>query len=1218
MKEQIIDKNKPIFANYEENVDPMESEELELIKKMLQMQLNEKDRGDLKKFLAGFHSQDKSRSNVAANDLKFVYNSGLFHIILEYTLKHNAYHIFYEQEVISCCFELLQGLAASSEKVRNEMFCYFSNFLQFKQVTNAMICLINEIFYGNTYVCNKLTKYDLGKVLYAAIIGPFDHYQWTIVLQTIIENSDQVEAQEHIAQLILKHSNDYLQHVLCPREQSKATYWLKILQCDKTDRQKNECHLLLNITDLLASCASGECQSARLVAMKLFAFNDLIDVLKSKDVAIMYRKLPFIRILTVTYLFDGSHFTANCSKYKELWSHINKTIMKFVLVEDKNITSKSHWAIHQQIVDGGKYMQPDRELEHVMELFYITDGVIPFLSKVCHEMSHQSSEKHICTKEELQSLREQLELLKNYRFVSEQLNRSEHLERINSLLEKHEINCLVATTWSASDGSINRTDSAENKIKLVRRDRSMPIEPQSNYYKEIYNLLKANNNNVRTVVIPALRNLVDLQKNKSLTYFKRIDVEETILRMLVLLQTVIKEAILPSEKYSLNEKELFEFVEFALYLNDCSNKEHTIFHLLQSQNNEIIFQVVELLKCFEEAPKEFGAPKKVQEMMISSCEAHDNIYIVQVHRLLREAEAHIKYNANHSQNDSTEIPKSKKGIAAALDLIILLCDWQQKDMQDAMRNKGSNIVNQVSFIFFYISKHWDDNRIDIAQKAVQALIEMCTGNYTNQEIAYKGQVIASINVILTSYHDDDKEKRKFKSSCLELLEVMLEEIDEKSWDLANRIANHLDMKSLRAKLKKIWKPTHSCAALRDFMCWKREDTLLAMRAYHVLRRIADYKCVRVEELVDQAEIKDGKMWKHYQEQSKSVQIVYKEYDKPDILTRVYFHNDPNIHIDLNLKDKIIRKIERFTPQEKLLNLLEWAKAVKEDNSEEKNKLRKHKVIHGMSLKTEKGRDFLLIFLTLILNLLILFTVKTPSDYNMPNGVCTANESYNETCNNSTSSSPMYFQPIWYPDIPVWSTVILTILGAIHVVLAVIMVIEYFTKKWGYITKFNDQKKKDVFSKIKEKSRKDKIIEKMTKWKKKISSFFGINQHNKRSEQMPLQSKKLISASILSYQSLYRIFFLICSALAFIPYPTTLKYFYCGCMLYPFMNSSAMKYILRAVRRSIFQLFTVLLLCLVITYIYAVISFAFLNNYFSEERDQFCGSIFECFVTVSHL
>ena len=68
---------------------------------------------------------------------------------------------------------------------------------------------------------------------------------------------------------------------------------------------------------------------------------------------------------------------------------------------------------------------------------------------------------------------------------------------------------------------------------------------------------------------------------------------------------------------------------------------------------------------------------------------------------------------------------------------------------------------------------------------------------------------------------------------------------------------------------------------------------------------------------------------------------------------------------------------------------------------------------------------------------------------MPNGVCTANETYNETCT-STSSSPMYFQPIWSPDIPLWSTVILTFLGAIHAVLAVLMVTEYFARNFGHL------------------------------------------------------------------------------------------------------------------------------------------------------------------------
>lgn len=41
-----------------------------------------------------------------------------------------------------------------------------------------------------------------------------------------------------------------------------------------------------------------------------------------------------------------------------------------------------------------------------------------------------------------------------------------------------------------------------------------------------------------------------------------------------------------------------------------------------------------------------------------------------------------------------------------------------------------------------------DSNLLVAQSAVQSLIEMCAGNYENQELAFKGQVIVSIDQIL--------------------------------------------------------------------------------------------------------------------------------------------------------------------------------------------------------------------------------------------------------------------------------------------------------------------------------------------------------------------------------------------------------------------------------------------------------------------------------------
>ena len=55
--------------------------------------------------------------------------------------------------------------------------------------------------------------------------------------------------------------------------------------------------------------------------------------------------------------------------------------------------------MYQEIVHGGKYKQPIEEqpVQDMMELLYIIDGVIPFLSQFCRQMSHhdQSSEVYI-------------------------------------------------------------------------------------------------------------------------------------------------------------------------------------------------------------------------------------------------------------------------------------------------------------------------------------------------------------------------------------------------------------------------------------------------------------------------------------------------------------------------------------------------------------------------------------------------------------------------------------------------------------------------------------------------------------------------------------------------------------------------------------------------------------------------------------------------------
>ena len=57
-------------------------------------------------------------------------------------------------------------------------------------------------------------------------------------------------------------------------------------------------------------------------------------------------------------------------------------------------------------------------------------------------------------------------------------------------------------------------------------------------------------------------------------------------------------------------------------------------------------------------------------------------------------------------------------------------------------------MGQVAFLLHGVAEGLNENNLSIAQGAVRALIEMCAGNYSNQLLAFKGQVVMSIDIIL--------------------------------------------------------------------------------------------------------------------------------------------------------------------------------------------------------------------------------------------------------------------------------------------------------------------------------------------------------------------------------------------------------------------------------------------------------------------------------------
>ena len=84
---------------------------------------------------------------------------------------------------------------------------------------------------------------------------------------------------------------------------------------------------------------------------------------------------------------------------------------------------------------------------------------------------------------------------------------------------------------------------------------------------------------------------------------------------------------------------------------------------------------------------------------------------------------------------------------------------------------------------------------------------------------------------------------ELKSSAIELLSVLLEETDERSFTLAEWVIEDLDQHLLVETMRELWLFIRTFDKT-DTSDWSR--TLF--RAYHTLRRIADYKGISVDQL----------------------------------------------------------------------------------------------------------------------------------------------------------------------------------------------------------------------------------------------------------------------------------------------------------------------------------------------------------------------------------
>ncbi|XP_065910466.1 inositol 1,4,5-trisphosphate-gated calcium channel ITPR1-like [Dysidea avara] len=524
----------------------------------------------------------------------------------------------------------------------------------------------------------------------------------------------------------------------------------------------------------------------------------------------------------------------------------------------------------------------------------------------------------------------------------------------------------------------------------------------------------------------------------------------------------------------------------------------------------------------------------------------------------------------HTQLESLQF-RDTSYIEITLRFLGCLCDGQNRIMQNYFREQRDNIktINLVSETCIFLQSFYvkvTKENIDLITEVLLTLIEMCVGNYANQVVIYNHQIIDIINRIIqtTVIRNCTLSKvLKLKAAAVDVLEMMLEETHPKSQDLAVSVHKTVDIEALHSTLAYFYylrqDGTIKTLGLDD------NAERAAFTTYHILVHMADFPNISLDQMkpekpTDSKDVTKQKRyseiteaWSFCEKQSKCIEVLYKDNEGQTTLAKVHFRVQDKLSGEI--KEKVKVHVNRESPEDKIRDFTKWMDSVKRE-VKHLNYLRAHWYTH-IFVRHIRWRNHAVFLWTLLMNVLLVIAWNTGSPERRSNGMEIA-----------VPSVPQQEDNQWF------FSYVLYIGGGIHLLMSLVMTISYFLINGSNFVMprvFNQILNREITPSYSD------------------QNFFGL-------------------------KTMYYIVFVLCSAVSLYFY----GYFYCICLFHIVVDNDILQRVLRSVTKNGSSLLWVAALGLIVIYVYAVGTFAFMPNDFDDNDGDvalFCGTLFECFVTV---
>ncbi|XP_075250138.1 inositol 1,4,5-trisphosphate-gated calcium channel ITPR2-like isoform X3 [Convolutriloba macropyga] len=508
-------------------------------------------------------------------------------------------------------------------------------------------------------------------------------------------------------------------------------------------------------------------------------------------------------------------------------------------------------------------------------------------------------------------------------------------------------------------------------------------------------------------------------------------------------------------------------------------------------------------------------------------------------------------------------------IELILKMLSLMCDGQHNGIQNYLREQPDNIksFNLIAETCVFLQILYSNiNRVNISLVAgvFSTLLEMCSGNFANQVICFDNKVVECVNHVIRFFKFEGcllEEVLDMKKTITELLTALIEESNDVNKSNVEEIKESLDQVAIYDNVIACYRLVHEndldylmemgAADKADVEENKEEIIQLGFNFYHLLIRLQDIHGPDPLPSSEIAKIQHKTMFNdaidYFDCKSMSIEIL-----KDGHLQKISFRVKSLDVLREDVKEMMKWEVDRSSPSNKIRDFVAWSKDIMNDIKYQ-TRIMSNPVAAFLITHSNLWHNFVLL-VTFILNLFILFTWDAPTDVDKIR-----------------------------PEYPDWYMYVLLILGIVHVVLSLVILIEYFLSNRPQLPSRHE-----------------------------IKSFFahilGIAYFVKAPEDD--NDDEHLRVNFFSLKTFYYLLFLASSVSGCVFW----GYFFCFHMLHIVPRNQMLMRVLKSVTQNGSSLIWVGILGLVIIWIYAVASFAFVRYAFTGENGLYCENMGQCFVT----